>query len=612
MPYYERARSTGEPTKAAVRLTLGFLIGLVFPILTLNASAAGETDTPLVVPVPANTNGNASMDLYVSWLSSLGSANYNVVQGNVFLFTNDECQAFIPIFNTCFGQNPAAPYIFPEPPIEDSDVDPDYAMPFNTQGPAGETNIFYRLTDNDALITVVSYPPKAAYFGYISYAFSRGKSFYEEAVPPIVPPSGLAGGGPLTVSPDQDRFEIFGSIGNDVNNVIVQNQLGVSPWADATQGLPPAIVAYITTSNTNLANALVKSAQEHGIDPKSIFIEPIGSNILTGGTAAADDMWTVMRYAVPQSNAAAQQWLSALAQNVLVYKVSNPSIPEQRYGANQYTRRTVNTNERSPSLSTALQQLATLLQVYLTAKQQSPSQPVGLFPASTADNEGFPNGGLVGSVCIEFGTFCLGDDPDTSTYAALPLKQLGNEETAFVVGVNHNVVNLNNTRYVSVGVYNGLLLAGVASASQTNPQAVGFDSGSLNGSAQGILQALGISIPPADTDLIANLPSLYVTAIARDINNRAIATAPKYTIDLTAAAQALGQDLPATAPLVITERSYIVPGTTTGGNVNFMLYPMVVAASTDFCPPSPNPEDLLQCFSQAPPLPADLTVDLLR
>ncbi len=63
--------------------------------------------------------------------------------------------------------------------------------------------------------------------------------------------------------------------------------------------------------------------------------------------------------------------------------------------------------------------------------------------------------------------------------------------------------------------------SGVASASQTNPQAVGFDSGSLDGSAQGVLQALGISIPPEYTNLMVNLPNLYVVAVARDIASAA-------------------------------------------------------------------------------------------
>ncbi len=140
MTHYERARSTGEPTTAAVRPTLGFLLGLVFLILTLSISAAGQT-------VP--------MALYSSWLKSLGP-DYSVVQGNVFLMTNTECPTFVSIFETCFGQNPASPYIIPQPPIEDSYVDPYYATTFNTPGPHGQTtNIFYRLSDQDALVTIV-------------------------------------------------------------------------------------------------------------------------------------------------------------------------------------------------------------------------------------------------------------------------------------------------------------------------------------------------------------------------------------------------------------------------------------------------------------------------
>ena len=175
----------------------------------------------------------------------------------------------------------------------------------------------------------------------------------------------------------------------------------------------------------------------------------------------------------------------------------------------------------------------------------------------------------------------MGEDQDTSTYALLRLGMLGSEETAFVVGVNHNLPDINNTRYVSVAIYNGDNATGVASASQINPQAVGFDRGSLNGSAQGILDALGISIPPNYTDLIANLPNLYVVAITRDINNPTIAPASQYTIDLQGTSL-----VPINAALLITERSYIVPGTTAGGNVDYMLYPIVVAAIRDFPPAS--------------------------
>jgi hypothetical protein len=144
-----------------VRPTLGFLLGLVFLTLTLGTNAARGTN----------------LAHYSSWLKSLGP-DYEVVQGNVFLMTNDKCMTFVLIFDSCFGQNPASPYIIPQPPIEDSYVDPYYANAFSD---------YVGIT-----------PPRAR-----------------------------------TVSPDPNRYDIFGSIGNGVNNVSVQNQLGVSPWSNA-------------------------------------------------------------------------------------------------------------------------------------------------------------------------------------------------------------------------------------------------------------------------------------------------------------------------------------------------------------------------------------------
>lgn len=559
MTHYKRTRRTGERTTAAeitkaaaTRPTLGFLLGLVFMIFMLSISAAGQT-------VP--------MGLYSSWLKSLGP-DYDVVQGNVFLFTNDKCSTFVPIFDSCFGNNPASPYIIPQPPIEDSYVDPYYATALNTPGPRGQTtNVLYRLSDQDALVTIVSYPPQAAYLGYVSYAFTRKSSDYAGITPPPQPPR--------RVSPDPNRYELFGSLGNGVNNVTVQNQLGVSPWSNA-------IVAYITTSNTNLAAALVERAQKHGIDPKSIFIEPVGANMITGNGSAADDMLTLMRYAIPESTTAAENWMSSLSQNVLVYKVSNSTLAVQRYGEIGYTPHRVNTDEITyvPSLSTALQQLATLLQNYLTA-MQSPFEAAyqSFLKSETVDAEGVPIAGLVGSYCIQYGLNCLGDSQDTSNYSFLTLRTLGLQETGFVVGVNHTVPNLNNARYVSIGVFNASVQAGVASASQTNPQAVGFDSGSLTGSAEGVLQALGISIPPEYADLMANLPNLYVAGVARNINNPTIAPAAQYTIDLKGTSL-----IPINTPIQFQGRAYICPGTTAGGNVDFMLLPLVVAARKDFPP----------------------------
>lgn len=511
----------------------------------------GKTCAGTEFPLDIRTINN-----YINWVNSLRSG-FQVVQGNTYLLNDNSCSLLESIFHSCFGPNPSSPYVIPQVPIENAYVDPYYGVPLNTPGPDGTTNIIYRLTDNDALISIVAYPSIGAYFGYQSYVFSREASFYS-GPPPI----------DRVVSPDPNRYEIFGSIGNDINNIIVQNQHGI-PWN--------SIVVYITTSNSNLATALVQSAVAQGIDKNSIFVEPIGANVITGASSISDDMMTLMRYAVPESSSASDNWYNALSTNVLIYKVSNSYIPIARYGENSYTPHTINTQETAviPSLTLALQQLADLLGAYLFDLQGTATESRFTTALSQDNAQGVPVAGLVGSTCIADGTNCNGDNQDTSTYAALTLQNLGASESAFVAGINHNMFN--NTRYITIDIYNSSELAGVAGLSQTNPQAVGFNSGVLTGSAIAILSILGITIPPSFTALAANISNLYVTFITRDSNN--LTSISQYGMYL------MGNSLvPQGDPISIAERSYIVPGTTTGGNINYMIYPIVIAATADFLP----------------------------
>ena len=465
---------------------------MVFGIsLFLNSCSSGGTTTN-------------NLSSYQRWITQLTSSNYSVAEGNVYLMQNTECPTFVSVFNSCFGQNPASPYIIPQPPIEQSYVDPYYATGFTTQGPDGPTNIFYRLGNNDALITVISYPPEAAYLGYQSYVFTSESSNYVGINPPRS----------RVISPDPSRYDIFGSIGNDINSIIVQNTYGTAPWNGNT-------IMYITTPNQNLANALIASAKNYGINHDSIFIEPVGSNVITGNGANADDMLTLMRYAVPENATSATSWENNLS-------------PVANFAINQYSGHTTNTPETT--LSTGLQQLSILLQTYLEEKQlSSPIAISAQTQATTVDNSnGVPTSGLVGSFCIQYGTNCEGDNQDTSTYATLTESSiiLGADETVFVAGVNHSIPNVNNNHYLSIDIYNATNSSGVAGSSQTNTAAAGFASGVLTGSAEQVLTDLGISIPPADTELTANIASLYVTFVSRNCNNATIASASNYCISL--------------------------------------------------------------------------------
>lgn len=509
----------------------------------------------------ATTDSPADILDYQHWIENLPTG-YTATQGNAYLMQNTDCALFVSIFGSCFGQNPSAPYIIPQPPIVNSYVDPYYATQLETPGPDGSTDIFYRLSNNDALITIISYPPKAAYLGYQSYVFTRESSDY----------AGITPTRSRVISPDPSRYDIFGSMGNDINNVIVQNQYGISPWGGS-------VVMYITTSNQDLANALITNAKANGINPNSIFVEPVGSNVITGNDQSADDFITLMRYAVPESVSAASNWESSLSKNVLVYKVSNPAVPVSRYESNQYTAQTVNTDESS--LQTALQQLSSLLEDYLKAQVSVVSASAYQTKATTIINPTthIPESGLVGSSCIYYGTDCEGDNQDTSTYATLTESSvlLGLNEAAFIAGVNHSMPEINNNHYLSIDIYDASTASGVASASQTNLSSVGFSSGVLDGSAGQVLNNLGIAIPPADTELSANISKLYVTFIARDCNNSMIAAASQFCINL------MGTSLvPLTSPISIIERSYVMPGFTTGGYNPEMVYPYIIAASHDF------------------------------
>ncbi len=531
--------------KSLYKQTFYFLITIILLLTACNSGTSTQT-----------------LSYYQWWIESLSLKQYTVVRGNAYLMQNTDCPTFVAIFNSCFGQNPASPYIIPQPPIEQSYVDPYYAEPLNTPGPDGTTNIIYRLSDNDALVTIISYPPEAAYLGYQSYVFTRETSFYADVTPPRT----------RTVSPDPSRYEIFGSIGNDVNSILVQNQYGSSPWGGT-------VIMYITTSNQNLANNLIANAKSQGIHPNSIFVEPVGSNVMTGNGASADDLITLMRYAVPESASEASTWQNALDNHVLVYKVTNTNLAVSRFGSNSYTAHTVNTDETT--LTTALQQLGALLQSYLENTQTPIATAASHQSQATTEDasNGVPTSGLVGSYCIATGTNCEGDNQDTSTYATLInyTLLLGPEETAFIAGVNHSVESVNNSRYISIDIYNAANASGVAGSSQTNPTAAGFDSGVLTGSAEQVLTDLGISIPLSNTELRAEISKLYVTFVARNCNNSTIAAANNYCINL------MGTSLiPLNDTISITERSYIIPDQTTGGYVPQMVYPHIIAAEHNF------------------------------
>jgi hypothetical protein len=198
------------------------------------------------------------------------------------------------------------------------------------------------------------------------------------------------------------------------------------------------------------------------------------------------------------------------------------------------------------------------------------------FTRTVLDVNGIPHG-LAGADCINKGTICAGDNQDTSTYAFSPNFLLSSTSILFVAGVDHNQAG--NSSYISLAIYNAQESAGVASSSQSNFSAVGFNSGSLTGSdstvgsAQAVLQALGLynSASPA---LKAALPKLYVSLVSNSSNSCAIAV--QYCVDLSKVSPAITPPITPTTPINMYERSYIRPGDTTAADTNIMVYPQII------------------------------------
>ena len=501
---------------------------------------------PLLVSC-SNIQTKSDLDQYGQWASGLNQRNYQSTPGSIYLFVNSDCQSFIDVFGTCFDNNATAPYIIPQLPVGSTYLDPNYATPdkcapCNSTNQFGQqTNISNRLGDTDALVTVVKFPPKAAYFGYQSYVFTALKSNYNTNIPKLRLPS-----------PNKDRWEIFGSVGNDVNDTVVKNQMGEA-WGSA-------VVVYISTVNSALANSIKQDAVDQGIPGDSIFIEPIGDNVKNGTDSNSDDLITLIRYAVPEDADQGQAWLQDVDKNILVYRVTANDSTVTRYVKNEYTRRSGNFELH---LEEPLNELAGILQSWFVTQGQV-NASIDVMGRTTVDIDGVPRG-LIGGDCIEKGTICAGDNADTSTYAHSSKFQLSTQP-AFVAGVNHN--RLKNSSYVSLSVYNIDQGQGVASSSQTNADAVGFKSGVLDDSAEAVLRELGL-YNKASNELKLLLPKMYISLVSRQCN-----IAKQYCIDLQGTSL-----IPADANINVDERSYINPGTTTGANSNTMVYPRIILAT---------------------------------
>ena len=447
---------------------------------------------------------NPGQNVFVSWITTTLAGNgYTVLQGTATTsFPN--CDPFISAFGSCFGNNSATPYLFPQPP-NTSGV-PGYATALNSglsgtqpNNPAGSqaTNDIFQLNPNDAIVTIITMPPRLAYFGFQTYDLERAPSLYGQTATGSTCNGGTKAFGYVQTA--DCNYEVFGNFANTINHADIATAVAAfngNPWNtyDTTQSPPVAnsskTIAIITTPNKTLAANM--RALFAG-DSTRIFTETMPASVKSGDAhtflqlhpcttdvrTPCDAFASVIRTTLAQSSSLLNVWQTG--NNIVVYRVTSPTVgtaPSDLYDTddvyNSLYTQGCNTNETgafgalascaNPNIASSsfdydLQQIAAVLQSYGQATVQGDTY--GYYEASGTGRS--LNGG-VGN-CLATGVNCAGATQDTDSYRVYSAGTMKNLAPIFVVGVLHStspadftptasypVAAVNNADYTGISI----------------------------------------------------------------------------------------------------------------------------------------------------------------
>jgi hypothetical protein len=478
-------------------------------------------------PAPPANNVPPSIERIVRNLSAnLEASGFEVMRGYFYLFRVEDCQYPISLMGNCFGNNPVAPYIaYAVPHWPGEYVD---ATLTNLWGPTtpGYDGVF-RFDPKEAVIVLAHLPPPSAYFGLQHFEFTREGVINTED--PIY--QWLGEFGPMMqklffdYAPDPTRIRIFASIGNNNNNVVVERQSGASFNQERF---------FITTPDQFMARTMTQYLKNAGVpDTRNIFIEPLSSALRVGVDRSAYDFSFLMRYAMPQVKADADQWRTDLPMVVLRVRDRNPFRPAEPFPG--------------PALDPRLAEDERYLQPDLDrltlALKNHWAQPTAV-QAQTFDGQTKVD--MVGPDCDVRGMNCQGDCQDTS-YMSSVNSSLDNQEVYAVMGTLGTVTG--NATYVNISVYEATTFMGVVSIDNTR----------IQGTAEQFCAS-------ADCAGVNNRDKFYLFYITRDCGSLGLDNC-----------FSIGTDLVPTGHFFkVIQRTYIKPGTARGPDSTKLLLPVVI------------------------------------
>jgi hypothetical protein len=430
------------PAAAGAAMT-GFLPRLAAIAATILVSAPARSESNHVNHLPA------SLERKVEALTvTLQTRGYEVGRGYWKLFDVDQCKWAIQVYGNCYGNNPTAPYVLPVVPRwRDEYVDRTAHLAFGPlqRGYVGS----YRLSEREALVVLAKLPPPGAYFGLQTYVFTRkGEINPEDAAyrrvsanaPEMLPLL-------FSTAPDESRVVVFSSIGNSINDAVIERQTSEAAWNEER--------FFVITSDASMAQAVSDALGDAtGVPAEQVFVEPVARDLVRlGPQRDADDLLTLVRYAQPTDESAGSLWREALPLAVLRVRDMAGGDADQPYDVPRYEDRSASSEQ---DLLPSLLRLVKAVVEDWGATAPSCVKPF-IVPYLDID--------LVGQHCLARPMNCLGDTQDTDSYRISPpftLDPPGN--TVAVVGSLATATG--NATYVSLAVNRMAVLEAVMNRSQ--------------------------------------------------------------------------------------------------------------------------------------------------
>ncbi len=512
------------------------LVCLLFVTALLIApgvSARGDS----VVPenkVPRRVESKA-----VQLTHELEKQGFEVRRGYFKLWTIEECEYTYEKMGLCYGNNPASPYAIttlPPWPGEGEGVDPYYR---NLFGPSQEGYYdIYRFDPREAIVILGLLPPPGAYFSEQTWLFSRKgvpdttSQTYQDIeddalLNPFLPIF-------FRLMPnDTDRTQVFASLSNIVNNVVIERQSG----AAFNQ------VRYIIVTPDQFMDTAVRNAFA-GISVKDedVFTERIPSDMQVGLGQSADDFTTWFRYAHPRDGGRpgtpSDNWRKELPMVVLRVRDTRSNRDPQKYPPVEIEKRfAVDEGSLESDLESLLFEVSRRWGQPCT--RTDCLDRAGIFK----DLQTFP-AFVVGPRCTPIMENCLGDTQDTS-YELYGTMSLDHGEIYAVAGTLGTETG--NATYVAVGINEVPKLKGVTDLSEDD----------LRGTAKAYARE------------VDNTHKFYLYYFTRDCSGlEGLTDGNCFSIQ---------EDLiPQGGEFAITIRDYIKPGTQRGPDSSKLLPSMII------------------------------------